>query len=64
MTSECPKVTPSGRYTVMQTCRALGIDRNTLRSYTVKGYIKCVYRPDTRKVYKGSEITRFWLATV
>ena len=48
----------------MQTCRALEIDRNTLRSYTAKGYIKCIHRPDTRKVYKGSEITRFWLATV
>ena len=48
----------------METCRALGIDRNTLRSYTARGYIKCAYRPDMRKYYKGSEITRFWLATV
>lgn len=56
-----PKVSPTGRYTVTQTCEQLGIHRNTLRRYTDEGHIKCCFRRETaRKVYLGKEILRFW----
>ncbi len=56
-----PQVAPTGRYTVGQTCKHLGIHRNTLRKYTDAGYIKCSFRRETaRKIYTGQEILRFW----
>lgn len=56
-----PKVTPTGRYTVKQTCECLGIHRNTLRRYTDEGHIKCSFRRESaRKIYLGKEILRFW----
>lgn len=58
-----PKVSAEGRYSVTQTCAALGIHRNTLQKYTELGMIKCGFRRETaRKFYKGSEIMRFWRA--
>jgi predicted site-specific integrase-resolvase len=63
MTAEETKVSREGRYSVAQTCLALGISRNTLRKYTDEGYIKCGYRRGTcRKFYSGNEIRRFWNA--
>ena len=63
ITCEEPKVSPTGRYNVMQTAEALGIHRNTLQKYTDSGFIRCRYRRNTRqKFYLGSEILRFWLA--
>lgn len=63
ITPEEPKVSAEGRYSVSQTCKALGIHRNTLRKYTVAGLIKCGFRRETaRKFYRGSEIVRFWKA--
>ena len=44
VTSIEPKVAPTGRYTVKQTCECLGIHRNTLRRYTDEGHIKCSFR--------------------
>lgn len=56
-----PKVSPTGRYSVKQTCEQLGIHRNTLRRYTEEGHIKCSFRRETaRKIYLGREILRFW----
>lgn len=59
-----PNVAPSGRYSTMETCRALGIHRDTLRTYTeVKKLIKCGVRKFGNryvKFYLGSEILRFW----
>lgn len=56
-----PKVAPTGRYTVKQTCEHLGIHRNTLRRYTEEGHIKCSFRREAaRKIYLGKEILRFW----
>ncbi len=58
-----PVVAADGRYSVSQTCTALGIHRNTLQRYTEQGLIKCGYRRESaRKFYKGSEIVRFWKA--
>lgn len=35
-----PQVAPTGRYSVGETCKHLGIHRNTLRKYTDEGHIK------------------------
>ena len=36
-----PKVDPSSRYSIKQTCELLGVHRNTLRAYTKGHFIKC-----------------------
>ena len=41
ITATEPRVTLDGRYSVSQTCLALGIHRNTLQRYTEQGLIKC-----------------------
>lgn len=61
ITSSEPQVQKTGRYTVTETCKHLGIHKNTLRKYTDEGRIKCGFRKESaRKFYLGSEITRFW----
>lgn len=56
-----PQVIDTGRYSTMETCRLLGVHRNTLQRYTEKGLIRCGFRKSTgRKYYLGSEILRFW----
>lgn len=56
-----PKVNKEGRYSVTETCKLLGIHRNSLRKYTELGLIKCDLRKQTgRKFYLGHEIIRFW----
>lgn len=63
ITAEQPKVSPTGRYNVMQASKVLGIHRNTLQRYTDSGFIKCRFRRNTKqKFYLGSEILRFWMA--
>lgn len=65
ITATEPKVSAEGRYTVAQTCAALGIHRNTLQKYTESGFIRCGFRRESsRKFYKGSEILRFWKAQI
>lgn len=61
MTAMEPQVSMTGRYSVSEACELLGIHRNTLRTYTESGIIKCGFRrPTARKFYLGSEILRFW----
>ena len=61
MTPEEPKVAPTGRYSVTETCRALGVHRNTLQRYTDAGKIRCGYRrANMRKFYTGMEILKLW----
>lgn len=58
-----PNVNELGRYSVMETCAALGIHRNSLRRYTEQGLIKCGFRKlSARKFYSGREILKFWRA--
>lgn len=58
-----PKVNEAGRYSVTETCAALGIHRNSLRKYTAQGLIKCGFRRQSaRKFYAGREILKFWRA--
>lgn len=63
MNSEIPQVSVTGRYSIGQTCAALGIHRNTLRSYTDRNIIRCgIRRGSGKKFYTGAEIQRFWKA--
>lgn len=61
MVAEVPDIKPTSRYTVTETCRILGIHRNSLRKYTEMGIIKVGIRMSTsKKFYLGSEILKFW----
>lgn len=61
MTNLEPKVADAGRYTVMETCKALEIHRNTLRRWVQAGKLKCKLRKiDGRKVFEGKDIKRVW----
>ena len=61
MVTEQPKVQPNSRYTVTETCKLLGIHRNSLLNYTKAGRIKSGVRKSTaKKFYLGSEILNFW----
>lgn len=61
ITQEKPEVKPASRYSIEQTCKVLGIHRNTLLRHTQKGIIKACYRKATmQKYYTGQEITRYW----
>lgn len=56
-----PVVADAGHYTTMQTCRALGIHRNTLNRYCLGGKIKAHFRKlDNRKYYIGADIKKLW----
>ncbi|MDO4512288.1 MAG: helix-turn-helix domain-containing protein [Bacteroidales bacterium] len=61
MVSKVPNVDVNGRYSVAQTCKLLGIHRNTLINYTKAGKIRCgFHRANMRKFYLGKEVVRFW----
>ena len=61
MTNIEPKVADAGRYTMTETCKALGIHRNTLRRWLQAGKMKVKFRRiDNRKVIEGAEIKRAW----
>lgn len=61
MVTEAPNVNASGRYTISETCEALGIHRNSLRKYTNLGLITQGLRKSTAAgFYKGSDILKFW----
>jgi len=63
MVNEEPKVSDFGRYSKNETCKFLGIHRNTLSKWTKTGAIRCGIRRGTmRKLYLGREIKRFWRA--
>lgn len=61
MVNEEPKVPDMGRYTITETCKLLGIHRNTLLRWTSAGAIRCgIRRTNKRKFYLGREIKRCW----
>ena len=70
VTSVEPKVDLSGRYSINETCQALGIHRHTLRAYVKAGLIRPYYNRNVKeKVFPrtrflGSEILRFWRSYV
>jgi len=58
-----PNVSLDGRYSIAETCKLLGVHRNTLMNYTRDGKIICGFRRvNFRKFYLGREIVRFWNA--
>ena len=67
MVNEEPKVSPTARFSIGEAARILGIHRNTLRRHTNTGPtgIRCSYRlSNGRRFYTGSDIIRFWRASV
>ncbi len=63
MVSIEPSIALTGRYSIEEASKMLGIHRNTLLRYTVQGKIRCgIRRGTSRKFYLGSEILRFWKA--
>lgn len=56
-----PDVRLDGRYSIGDTCKALGIHRHTLRKYSEAGEIHYRLRQGGKKIfYLGSEIIKFW----
>ena len=60
-----PNVLIDEIYTIPETCRALGIDRRTLRRYTAAGSITChIRKADQRIVYRGKDISDCYYSLV
>lgn len=72
MVSKRPECDPEGRFSISETCKLLGLNRDTLRIYTDNHLIANEWRPrmalrkrdskpkSPQKVYRGKEILRFW----
>ena len=59
------EVDRSRRYTIAETCTALGLSRKTLRKYTKSGDINLQVHSATGKIfYLGREIERFYNQTI
>lgn len=58
LTSEPPKVSRTGRYTVKKTCEALGIYRSTL--YAISPYLLPWTGSERHRRYYGDKILRYW----
>lgn len=62
MKGEKPKVLPARRYTEGEATQILGVNRRTLKRWRDAGYAKCVFLPESRRVYyTGSELVKLWL---
>lgn len=65
MVANIPEIDNNHRYTVAETCKIMGIHRNTLKRYTDGLKINCVVRDvDGKKLYLGSEIKRVIATTI
>lgn len=65
MVVSCPDVADSARFTIGKAAEVLGIHRGTLREHAKQGFIKYgINRQNKRKFFKGSEIKRYWSATI
>ena len=61
---EAPDIQLTAQYSIKETCRILGICRDTLRTYTRSGYITAHYRAcNARPYYTGRSIIRFLKST-
>ena len=64
LTGSRPDVERDRRYTIAETCKSLGIHRNTLSKYAEDHLIVPVLHSATnRQYYTGAEIIRFWEST-
>ena len=65
ITMKEPEVNPSGRYSIEQTRRLLGIARSTLYEWERKGYISShLHKHTLRRFYTGIDILRCWNAYI
>ena len=65
MCNEEPRVSDTGRYNTTETCKVLGIHRNTLNRWRKAGYIVATYRRvDRKRVYTGKDIKKCWRAAL
>lgn len=65
MTNIVPQVKESGKYSISETAKALELSRQTVRKYADEGILKCGYwRHNGRRFFYGSEIIRFWRASL
>ena len=65
MTNEQPQLSPAGRYSTKEACRALGISRSTLARYCKKGLLRPRYlKANFRPYFTGYEIVKLWTMTV
>ena len=65
MVSEFPDVADGACYTIGETAKILGVYRDTLRKHADNGFIKYgKNRNNGRKFFRGSEIKRYWKATL
>ena len=56
-----PSVSDTGRYSISEAATILGVHRNTLRSHTKQGLIKCGFRrQNMRRFYTGIELKKYW----
>lgn len=61
MTPLEPQVADTGRYSITETCKLLGVTIKTIIKYTDQGDLKCgIRKANGRKFYTGSEIRKFW----
>lgn len=64
MIIEKPKVSPSGRYTLLQAAKALELSKSTIYRMIGGGKIKATHRQsDNKQVIAGTEILRVWQQT-
>lgn len=65
MTTTKPNVDENGKYSIGETAKALEVSRQTVKRYADNGMLKCgIWRHNGRKFFYGSEIIRFWRASL
>jgi len=63
ITATEPQVADTGRYSVTETSKHLGIHRTTLLLHTNNNAIRCgIRKANGRKFYTGTDIKKFWKA--
>ena len=61
MKKQQPNVTLSARYELREVAELLGVHKATVLRWTQEGKMKCTTRQiNSRKVWTGAEIMRFW----
>lgn len=60
MTREAPSVLPASRYNESEAARLLGVTKRTMMRWRAAKEIRPCHI-GARVLYKGAEITRFWL---
>ena len=60
-----PNVAKTGRYSLEETAKLLGVHPNTIIRYAKMGKLRYgVRRTNSRKFYTGMEILRFWRSEI